>query len=121
MIPRPYLPINGELPKPHITSISPSGVPVDSKTLVLTIKGTRFNALNRVMWDDTVLRVVKFSPTELQVAVPDDLLDRIGTWKIHMVTGGRVHQPGDNYMEIMVTAGRRMEQRWNGQRMSTEF
>lgn len=121
LIPRPYLPINGELPKPHITSISPSGVPVDSKNLVLTVKGTRFNALNRVMWDDTVLKVVKFSPTELQVAVPDDLLDRIGTWKIHMITGGRVHQPGDNYMEIMVTAGRRMEQRWNGQRMSTEF
>jgi hypothetical protein len=121
LIPRPYLPINGELPKPHITSIAPAGVPVGTKNVTLTIKGTRFNALNRVMWDDTQLNVVSFSPTELKVAVPDDLANRIGTWKVQMITGGRVHQPGDNFMEVMVTTGRKMDQRWNGQKMSTEF
>lgn len=121
LIPRPYLPVNGELPKPHITSVSPVGVPQGSRNVVLTIKGTRFNILNRVLWDDIVLKVLEFSPTELKVAVPDDAVNRIGTWKVHMMTGGRVHQPGDNYQEVMVTAGRRLEQRFNGQRMNTEF
>jgi imidazolonepropionase-like amidohydrolase len=121
LIPRPFLPVNGTLPRPHISSIAPTGIPAGTKGLVLTIKGTQFNALNRVFWDDTPLAVTKFSPTQLEVAVPDDLLDRVGTWKIHMITGGRVHQPGDNYMEIMVTTGRRTEQRWNGQKLNTEF
>jgi imidazolonepropionase-like amidohydrolase len=121
LIPRPYLPLNGQLPRPHITSVAPVGVPMGTKNVVLTIKGTRFNALNRVMWDDTLLKVVSFSPTELKVTIPDDLLNRVGTWKVHMITGGRVHESGDNFMEVMVTTGRRMEQRWNGQKMNTEF
>ena len=121
VIPRPYLPVNGELPKPHISSLTPVGVPMGSKNVVLTIKGTRFNRLNRVLWDDLDLQVLQFSPTELKVAVPDDAVNRLGTWKVHMITGGRVHQEGDNYQEVMVTAGRRIDIRYNGTRNNTEF
>jgi hypothetical protein len=120
-IPRPYLPINGELAKPHIASVSPVGVPMGSKNVVLTIKGTRFNRLNRVLWDNVDLKVLEFSPAEVKVAVPDDAVSRLGTWKVHMVTGGRVHQEGDNYQEVMVTGGKRLDTRYNGTRMSTEF
>jgi Amidohydrolase family len=121
VIPRPYLPINGELPKPHISSVSPVGVPMGSKGIVITITGTRFNRLNRVLWDDLDLQVLQFSPTELKVAIPDDAVSRLGTWKVHMITGGRVHQEGDNFQEVMVTAGKRIDTRYNGTRNSTEF
>jgi imidazolonepropionase-like amidohydrolase len=121
LIPRPYLPVNGALPVPHITSLQPVAVPVGTKDLVVTIKGKDFNPLNRVLWDDVDLQVVEFSPTQLKVAVPPDLVGRLGTWKIHMITGGRVHQEGDNNEEVMVTLGKRIEIRWNGQKMSAEW
>ena len=121
VIPRPYLPVNGALPVPHISSVSPTGVPMGSKNVVLTIKGRNFNRANRVLWDDIDLKVLEFSPTEMKVAVPDDLLNRLGTWKVHTITGGRVHQEGDSYEEVMVTLGRKIEQRYNGQKMGTEF
>lgn len=121
LIPRPYLPVNSALPLPHIASVSPVAVPMNTKDLVVTIKGVNFNPLNRVLWDDIDVHVVNFSPTELKVAVPQDLVSRLGTWKLHMITGGRVHQPGDNYAEVMVTISKRIEQRWNGQKMSAEW
>lgn len=74
-----------------------------------------------MLWDDVDLQVVEFSPTELKVAVPPDLVSRLGTWKIHMITGGRVHEEGDNYEEVMVTLGKRIENRWNGQKMSADW
>ena len=106
---------------PHHLATKPVAVPVGTKDLVVTIKGKDFNPLNRVLWDDVDLQVVEFSPTELKVAVPPDLVGRLGTWKIHMITGGRVHQEGDNYEEVMVTLGKRIEIRWNGQKMSAEW
>ena len=121
LIPRPFLPVNGTFPKPHITSISPVGVPTGSKNVVLTIKGTNFNRENRVMWDDLILQVLEFSPTQMTVAVPDDAVSRIGTWKVQMITGGRVQQESDNFMEVMVTAGKRIDTRYNGARNNTEF
>ena len=120
-IPRPYLPVNGQLPRPHITSVSPVGVPMGSRNVVLTIKGRNFNQENRVLWDNLDLRVLKFSPTEMQVAVPDDAVSRLGTWKVHMITGGRVQQESDNYQEVMVTAGKRLPTRYNGTTNNTEF
>jgi imidazolonepropionase-like amidohydrolase len=120
-IPRPYLPVNGQLPRPHITSVSPVAVPMGSRNVVLTIKGTNFNQENRVLWDDLVLPVLQFSPTELRVAVPDDALSRLGTWKVHMITGGRVQQESENFQEVMVTAGKRIDTRYNGTRNNTEF
>jgi imidazolonepropionase-like amidohydrolase len=121
VIPRPYLRINGELPRPHISGVSPVAVPIGTKNLVLTIKGKSFNPANRVLWDNIDLKVLAFSPTEVKAAVPDDLVNRLGTWKVHMITGGRVHQEGDSFEEVMVTLGRRIEQRWNGQNMNAEF
>ena len=121
VIPRPYLPLNGQLPRPHITSVSPVGVPMGSKNVVLTIKGTNFNRENRVFWDDLVLPVVQFSPTEMKVTVPDDAVNRLGTWKVHMITGGRVQEESENFQEVMVTAGKRLDRRYNGTRNSTEF
>jgi hypothetical protein len=120
-IPRPYLPLNSQLPQPHLTSVSPVGVPMGSKNVVLTIKGRNFNRENRVMWDDLVLPVVSFSPTELTVAVPDDALNRLGTWKVHMITGGRVQRESDNFQEVMVTGGKRLDIRYNGTTNNTEF
>lgn len=121
LIPRPYLPVNGELPRPHITAVTPVAVPAGTKSLVLTIKGSKFNKAHRVLWDDVDLKVLDLTPTEMKVAVPDDLVNRLGTWKVHIITGGRVHQEGDNFQEVMVTLGRRVEQRWNGQKMNAEF
>jgi hypothetical protein len=121
VIPRPYLPVNGQLPVPHITSVQPVAVPVGTKDLVVTVKGKNFNKLNRVLWDDVDLTVVQFSPTEVKVAVPVDLVSRLGTWKIHMITGGRVAQESDNNQEVMVSLGKRIENRWNGQKMSAEW
>jgi hypothetical protein len=92
-----------------------------SRNVVLTIKGTNFNQENRVLWDDLVLPVLQFSPTELRVAVPDDALSRLGTWKVHMITGGRVQQESENFQEVMVTAGKRIDTRYNGTRNNTEF
>jgi imidazolonepropionase-like amidohydrolase len=120
-IPRPYQIINGELPRPYITSVQPSGVPMDTENLVLTIKGRDFNKANRVLWEDADLRVLSFTPTELTVAVPSDLVRTPGTRKIHMITGGRAHQASKNFAEVMVTYGRAFKQRWNGLTMSTEF
>jgi hypothetical protein len=109
------------LPRPHITSVAPVGVPVGTKNLVLTIKGRNFNRANQVLWDDVALKVLEFSPTEIKVSVPDDVVNRIGTWKVHMITGGRVYQEGDNFQEVMVNFGRRIEQRFNGQKMNAEW
>ena len=120
-IPRPYLPVNGELPRPYISSVQPSGVPIGTRALTITIKGHDFNRLNRVMWQDVELKVASFSPTEITAVVPDELLCRAGTYKVQMITGGRVHQPSYNFQEIMVTFGRKFDQRWNGQKLSIEF
>jgi hypothetical protein len=96
-------------------------VPIGSRNAVLTIKGRNFNRENRVLWDDLDLTVLRFSPTEMQVAVPDDAVSRLGTWKVHMITGGRVQQESDNYQEVMVTAGKRLPTRYNGTTNNTEF
>jgi imidazolonepropionase-like amidohydrolase len=120
-IPRPYLPVNGELPRPYISSVQPSAVPIGTRTLTLTIKGRDFNALDHVMWQDVELKVTSFSPTEINAVVPDELLRRAGTNKVQMITGGRVHQPSYNFQEVMVTFGRKFDQRWNGQNLSVEF
>ena len=120
-IPRPYLPVNGELPRPYISSVQPSAVPIGTRTLTITIKGHDFNGLDHVMWQDVELKVTSFSPTEITAVVPDELLCRAGTYKVQMITGGRVHQPSYNFEEVMVTFGRKFDQRWNGQKLSNEF
>jgi hypothetical protein len=121
MIPRPWQRVNSTLPEPYLSSVKPAGVPIGTKNLVLTIKGRNFDKENKVLWGDTVLRVLKLSPTEVTVAVPDDLLRAPGTYKVHMITGGRVHSPSLNFQEVMVTFGRTFPQRWNGQTMNDEF
>lgn len=121
MIPRPWQKVNGTLPVPYLTSVQPAGVPIGTKNLVLTIKGRDFSEENRVLWGTADLRVLKFSPTELTVAIPADLLTAPGTYKVHMITGGRVHQRSLNFQEVMVTFGRTFPQRWNGQKLGIEF
>jgi imidazolonepropionase-like amidohydrolase len=120
-IPRPYQVVNGELPRPHISSVEPSGVAMGTENLVLTIKGHEFNKDNRVLWENADLRVLSFTPTELKVAVPADFVRAPGTRKVHMITGGRVHQESVNFAEVMVTFGRTFNQRWNGQTRTIEF
>jgi hypothetical protein len=120
-IPRPYLPVNGQLPRPYISSVQPSAVPIGTSTLKITIKGQDFNALDHVMWQDVELKVASFSPTEITAVVPDELLCRAGTYKVQMITGGRVRQASYNFQEVMVTFGRKFDQRWNGQKLSIEF
>lgn len=120
-ISRPYLPVNGELPRPYISSVQPSAVPIGTSSLTITLKGHDFNKLNHVMWQDVELKVVSFSPTEITALVPDELLRRAGTYKVQMITGGRVHLPSYNFQEVMVTFGRKFDQRWNGQKLSIEF
>jgi hypothetical protein len=121
VIPRPYLPVNGALPQPHISSVSPVAVPMGSKNVVITVKGKNFNRQNRVLFGDVDVTVMKFSPTELTFAVPDDVVNRLGTYKVHMITGGRDHRPSENYQEVMVTGGKRIDSRFNGTDMNTEF
>lgn len=134
---RPYLPVNSALPRPYLSSVQPSGVPLGTHGVTIVIKGHDFNRQDRVIWQETGenyvwddvsvspseidLRVAKFSPEEITVTVPDDLVSRAGTFKIEMITGGRVRQPSLNFQEVMVTYGRKFDQRWNGQKMSTEF
>jgi imidazolonepropionase-like amidohydrolase len=120
-IPRPYQVVNGELPRPYITSVEPSGIARDTPGAVLTIKGRDFNKEHRVLWDDVDLRVLSATPTEVTVSVPAELLRTVGTRKIQMITGGRVHQPSKNFAEVMVTFGRTFKQRWNGQNLSIVF
>lgn len=120
-IPRPYLPVNAALPRPYISSVQPSAVPIGAENLTIMIRGHDFNRLNHVMWQDVELRVASFSPTEISAIVPNELLRKAGTYKVQIITGGRVHQPSYNFQEVMVTFGRRFEQRWNGQKLSTEF
>jgi hypothetical protein len=120
-IPRPYLPVNGALPQPHITSVSPVAVPMGSKNVVITVKGKDFNRQNRVLFGDLDVPVVSLSPTELKIALPDDVLNRMGTYKVHMVTGGRDHRPSLNFQEVMITGGKRVETRFNGRTRGTEW
>ncbi|MBI4481582.1 MAG: IPT/TIG domain-containing protein [Acidobacteria bacterium] len=120
-IPRPYQRVNSELLRPYLSSVQPSAVPMGTQELELTIKGRDFHEENRVLMDQTDLRVLSVSPTEMKVLVPDHLLLAPGTRKIHMITGGRVHQPSLNFAEVMVTFGRRFNERWNGQKLSIEF
>jgi imidazolonepropionase-like amidohydrolase len=121
VIARPYQTVNSSLPVPHISSVEPSAVPINTKGLVLTVKGRNFSEENRVLWENTDLHVLKFSPTEVTVAVPDELVRTPGTLKVHMITGGRVHEDGENFAEVMVTFGRTFQQRWNGQKRTVEF
>jgi imidazolonepropionase-like amidohydrolase len=120
-VPRPYQMVPGQFPRPYISSIQPSVVPMGTKNLVLTIKGTHFDAENRVLWEDADLHVLKATPTEEQVEVPPELLCRIGTYKVHMITGGREPKPSWNYDEVIVSLGVKFNQRWDGQTMSIEF
>jgi hypothetical protein len=120
-IPRPYMPVNSAWKRPYITSVSPAAVPLGTKNLVLTIKGRDFHPENRVLWNDLDLRATEVTPTEMKVRIPDDYLSQAGTHKIHLITGGRVHAESLNYMEIMVTFGRRYDERWNGWTRSTEW
>ena len=120
-IPRPYQRVNNSLTPPYISSVQPSAVPIGTKDLELLIKGRDFNRENRVLWEDRDLRVLSVSETELKALVPAELLLNAGTYKIHMITGGRVHKPSANFAEVMVTFGRRFNNRWNGQKMSIEF
>lgn len=120
-IPRPYQRVNSSLTPPYISSVQPSAVPMGTKNLELLIKGRDFNPENRVLWEDRDLHVLSVSETELKAVVPADLLLKAGTYKIHMITGGRVHAPSPNFAEVMVTFGRSFDNRWNGQKMSIEF
>lgn len=120
-IPRPYLPVNGALPRPYISSIQPIDVPMGNASVTITIKGHDFNRLNHVMWENIELKVVNVTRTELTAIVPSELLRTPGTYKLQMITGGRVHQLSFNFEEMMVTFGRKFEQRWNGQKLSPEF
>jgi imidazolonepropionase-like amidohydrolase len=120
-IPRPYQIVNGELPRPHVGSVEPSAVPMNTDNLVLTIKGKNFNAANRVLWDDVDLRVLSLTPTEITVAVPIDVVREPGTRRIHMITGGRVQQESENFADVLVTFGRTFKQRWNGQTRGIGF
>lgn len=120
-IPRPYQRVNNELPRPYISSVQPSAVPMGTRSLVLTIKGRDFHPENRVLWDQADLKVLSVNDTEMKALVPDDLLLKPGTYKVHMITGGRVHQPSLNFAEVMVTFGRKFNERWNGQKLGIEF
>jgi hypothetical protein len=121
VIARPYQKVNNSLPVPYISSVEPSAVPIDTKGLVLTIKGHDFSKENRVLWEDTDLRVLSFKPTEVTAVVPDELVREPGTRKVHMITGGRVHEEGLTFADVLVTFGRSFKGRWNGQKRSIEF
>lgn len=130
-IPRPYFTNTpgSPLPRPYLTSITPIGVPVNSGPATLTIKGRDFNRDNRVLWDGVDLEVTKFSPTEVQVVVPAALLRDVGKHKVNMITGGFGIQEGPdfyyeesfNYQDVLVTFGKTINQRWNGQTKTNEF
>jgi hypothetical protein len=121
VIARPYQKVNGSLPAPYISSVEPSAVPTGTKDLVVTIKGHDFSKANRVLWENTDLHVLSFKPDEVTALVPEDLMRAAGTRKVHMITGGRVHEEGLTYAEVMVTFGRMFKQRWNGQTRSIGF
>lgn len=67
------------------------------------------------------LEVLKSSPTEVQVVVPATLLRQVGTYKVHMITGGREPEPSWNFVNVLVSYGRQFNERWNEQKMSIEF
>jgi imidazolonepropionase-like amidohydrolase len=120
-IPRPYQRVNSTLPQPRLSSVEPSAVPIGTKDLVLTITGLNFDPRNRALWNSVDLRVLELTRTTVKVAVPLDLVAAPGTYKVHMITGGRVPQPSENFQEVMVTFGRTFQQRWNGQKLSKDF
>jgi imidazolonepropionase-like amidohydrolase len=129
-IPRPFFPSGGsQRARPYLTSISPVAVPMGSGDFVLTIRGRDFSRQNRVLWEDTDLELVKFSTKEVQVKVPGQLLRNVGTYRVHMVTGGyEVEDEHEfrtessyNYQNVLVTFGRKSEKRWNGQTRNDEF
>ena len=120
-IPRPYQRVNNALPRPYISSIEPAAVPIGTESLVLTITGRDFDGENRVLWEGKNLRVLEVTPTVVKVVVPRDLLAAPGTYKINMITGGRVEAESLNFGEVMVTFGRTFTVRWNGQTRTKEF
>ena len=120
-IPRPYQRVNSSLPLPYISAIEPAAIPIGTENLVLTITGRDFNEENRVLWQDKDLQVLEVTPTVTKVAVPRAFVAAPGTFKVHMVTGGRVHAPSITFGEVMVTFGRTFKQRWNGQTLNKIF
>jgi hypothetical protein len=115
------MPVNSTMKRPYISSVSPAAVPIGTQNVTLTVKGRDFAPENRLLWDETDLHPLSVTPTEIKAQVPDEFLRKAGTYKIHMITGGRVRNESLNFMEVMVTYGRRFEERWNGQKRSTEF
>jgi hypothetical protein len=113
--------VNSELPRPYIAAIEPSAIPIGTDKLVLTITGRDFHADNRVMWDGKDLHVLDVTPTTARVAVPKAFVTAAGTYKVTMITGGRVRAESVNFGEVMVTFGRTFQQRWNGQALSKIF
>lgn len=129
-IPAPYFSTLGRpAPRPYITSVAPIAVPMGSGPVTLTIKGRNFARMHRVLWDDVDLEVKKFSREEMEVVVPAELVRNVGTYKVHMITGGPEAREGAefeteesiNYQNVLVTFGKKLNERWNGQTLSNEF
>lgn len=119
-IPRPRFASLDILPRPYIISVSPTVVPMEERQ-VLTIKGRDFKPENKIMWENKELHVVKMTPTEVQAEVPPELLNQIGTFKVHVETGGEQPEDSLNFFEILVSPGRKYDHRWNGTTMGTDF
>jgi imidazolonepropionase-like amidohydrolase len=120
-VPRPYQMVPGQLPRPYISSVKPSAVPAGSERVVLTINGRDFRAGNRVLFDGADIEVLSVKPNEVQAAAPAELLKKIGTYKVTMITAGREPEPSWNFGEVIVSLGRKYSERWNGQSRNTDF
>jgi imidazolonepropionase-like amidohydrolase len=120
-IPRPFYPTTSVLQRPFLTTVSPVAIPRGSADVILTIQGRDFNEQNRVLWNNVDLEVVKFGDTEMQVRIRANLLKQVGTYRIHMMTGGREPEDSYNYIGVLVSFGKRFETRYNGQTMKPEY
>jgi hypothetical protein len=63
---------------PHITSLSPDGIPGNVDSAVLTVEGSGFSAQSQIMWNETALPTRVLDQQQLQTTITGETLESLG-------------------------------------------
>ena len=87
--------LNGQIPQPTITSISPDQTTAGAASFILAVTGTNFMAggVSVVRWNGSPLPTSFVSSTQLQATVSSSLLTSPGTALVNVVNSGVLQSP----------------------------
>jgi hypothetical protein len=68
----------GSVPQPHIASLSPSAIPVDSASVLLTVNGSAFVPQSQIMWNGNALQTTFTDSSHLEATITQQTFNAFG-------------------------------------------